>query len=228
MKLFKMEIFIIQMWITGTVRRCLLKQMYCWNKNIKFGRCSYMKKSLKNALLIMLVTGLCLSTVGIATADPTYDYDGITVEPAEPERLSEVTFSVEITGEVIEEVCIRVQECMDTEEGEQCYLDVQNTSMTKSDGNTWTCTTELVWESTTIGHCWLEIKSSGTWYDYAPNKGYDSTDFSVVSAEDGGDGNGADGGDGTDDTGGGTPGFELILVVISLVVALSIYKRKRK
>ena len=90
-----------------------------------------MKKTLKNALVMTLVAGLCLSFVGIVNADPTYDYDAINIEPAEPETLSEVTFSVEITGEVIEEVNIRVQECMDTEEGEQCYPTVQNISMTK-------------------------------------------------------------------------------------------------
>ena len=43
----------------------------------------------------------------------------------------------------------------------------------------------------------------------------------MVSADDGGDG-----GDDTDDSG-GTPGFELILILVSIVVALSVYKRKR-
>ena len=186
-----------------------------------------MKKTLKNALVMTLVAGLCLSFVGVATADPTYDYDAINVEPAEPEKLSEVTFSVEITGEAIDEVNIRVQECMDTEEGEQCYLEVQNKSMTKSDGNTWTCTTELAWDSTTIGHCWLEIKSNGTWYNYAPSEGYDTTDFTVVPAGGNGNGDNGNGTNGDDNDTNGTPGFELVLLVSSIVIALFIYEKKR-
>jgi len=186
-----------------------------------------MKKTLKNAFVMTLVAGLCLSFVGVVTADPTYDYDAINVEPAEPEILSEVTFSVEITGEVIEEVNIRVQECMDTEEGEQCYLEVQNKSMTKSDGNNWTCITELAWDSTTICHCWLEIKSNGTWYNYAPSEGYDTTDFTVVPAGGNGNGDNGNGTNGDDNDTNGTPGFELVLLVSSIVIALFIYEKKR-
>jgi hypothetical protein len=172
----------------------------------------------------VLLLGMFLVNATFAGADPTYE--DITVDPAEPERQSDVNFSVEITGNNITEVYLTVEECMDTDQGEQCALDKLNVSMTNTTDTTWTCTATLAWEFTTIGHCWLVIKSDGEWFDFQQDTSK-WTDFTVVSAEDGGDGNGADGGDGTDDTDGGTPGFELILVMISLLVAASLYKRKR-
>ncbi|MFW6122430.1 MAG: Heimdall-CTERM domain-containing surface protein [Petrotogales bacterium] len=169
-----------------------------------------MKKTLKNALLAILVTGFCLSIVGITTAeDPTYG--NITISPVEPARQSDVTFSVNITGVNIEEVRLILEECTD----EFCHP-TTNLSMTQ-DGETWEVTKTLEYPDTTVGHVWLVIKSDGTWYNYDSDK----TDFTVVEGEDGD--NGGNGGNGADDT----PGFELVLIVISLVIALSIYKRKR-
>lgn len=180
-----------------------------------------MKKTLKNAIIIMLAAGLCLSIVGIATADePTYG--DITLEPAEPNRESDVTYSVEVTGVNITEVWINVMECTDPDSPTYFCHPEYNVSMTKGEGNTWEVTKALEFDDSAEGHCWLVIKSNGTWYDFKsdiPNY----TNFTILPGADG-DGNG---GGGTDDTG-GTPGFELILVIISIVVALSIYKRKRK
>ena len=169
----------------------------------------------------VLLLGMFLINTTFAGADPTYE--DITVEPAEPERFSEVNFSVEITGDNISEVYIKVQECKDTDTGtgEVCSPTILNETMASSDGITWTGTATLEWDSTTIGHCWLVIKDNGTWYDYASNKLNKLTDFTVVAPDDGGD----EDGDGSDS--GGTPGFELVIVMISLLVAVSLYKRKR-
>lgn len=184
-----------------------------------------MRKSIRNATLVMLVTALCLTFVGISTAEPTYDYDGINVDPVEPEQQSEVAFSVEVTGdEVIDEVYIRVQECRMVDGDEQCHKDVQNKSMTNTDGNNWTVTTDLIWDMATIGHCWLEIYSNDTWYNFAPNEGFATSDFTITTGDDGG--NGGNGGDGNGDSD-DSPGFELILVMISIIAVLFIFKRKR-
>ena len=98
--------------------------------------------------------------------------------------------------------------------------------MTTTDNVTWTGSATLLWDLATIGHCWLEIKSNGIWYDYTPSLGYNTTDFDILPIENGGD-NGDNGGNGTDDSD-GTPGFELALLVISIILAISIYKKKRK
>jgi len=181
-----------------------------------------MREILKNALVITLVTGLCLSFVGITAAEePIFDY--IVVSPEEPTRESEVSFSVDVTGDYIEEVYIKVQECVDPGTPDYfCHQGLLNVSLSNVSGN-WEGTGTLQYDDSDEGHCWLVIKSDGTWYDYK-NDNSTWTDFIIAEGDDGSDG--ADGGDSTDDTG-GTPGFELILVLISIVVALSIYKRKR-
>jgi len=178
-----------------------------------------MKKTLKNTIVIMLVAGLFLSIVGIATAEePTFG--DITITPDEPTVLTDVKFSVNISGENITEVRLEVEECVGPD---FCY-EKQNASMELEEG-LWEATVTLEHDDVTVGHCWLVIKSNGTWYNFAPSVSpeYESTDFNILPGADGD----SNGGSGTDDTG-GTPGFELILVIISIVIALSIYKKKRK
>ncbi len=174
-----------------------------------------MRKILKNALVLTLVTGLCLSFVGMVSAtEPTFG--DITVSPEEPTILSDVDFSVNVTGDNIQEVRIEVEECIGLD---FCYAK-QNVSMELEEG-LWKATVTLEHDDATVGHCWLVIKSNGTWYSFATSVSpdYESTDFDIMPDEDNGDGD-------TDDTN-GTPGFELILILVSIVVALSIYKRKR-
>ena len=198
--------------------------MDCWNKNIKRRRHKCMKKTLKNALVTMLVTGLCLSLVGIATAEePTFG--DITLDPDEPTIQSDVTFTVDVTGTSIEEVSLFVMECVIQEDGTEFCHAAENISMTIVTGDTWGVTTTLVYDDTTISHCWLVIKDNGTWYSYQDDNST-WTDFTVVPGDDGNGDNG-DGTNGGDNGTNGTPGFELILLVSSIVLALFIYKKKR-
>ena len=175
-----------------------------------------MREILKNALVVTLVTGFCLSFVGMATAEePTFGE--ITVLPEEPTRLSEVTFSVDVIGYNMEEVRINVVECNE----EMCHADYQNVSMENTEDATWEGTVTLEHGDTVYCEFWLVIKSNGTWYDFK-----DSVQIFDVSAGTGDDGTNDDttNGDGGTNR---TPGFELILIVISTVIALSIYNRKR-
>lgn len=180
-----------------------------------------MKENMKNVLVVTLIAGLFLPIVGIATADkPTVGE--ISISPEEPTRQSEVNFSVDVTGDDIEQVCIKVEECVAPDTPNYfCHAGLLNVSLTNVDG-TWEGPGTLQYDDSDVGHCWLVIKSGETWYDYANDKST-WTNFTVVPAENGGDNNGADGGDDT----GKTPGFELILVIVSIVVALFIYKKKR-
>ena len=175
-----------------------------------------MKKTLKNALIAMLTICLFLPVVAIASAeDPSYE--DINWSPEEPIRESEVSFSVDITGDNIEEVYIRVEECND----QFCYQDIINESMINTVGNTWEASATLLHDDTTYSTVWLEIKSNGNWTNFKDSK----ISFDVFEDTGNGEngGNGGNGDNGTDDT----PGFELIVLVISIIVAISVYKKKR-
>lgn len=175
-----------------------------------------MRKNLKNVIIGMLVTVLCLSSFGMVTAaQPTVGE--ITVSPEEPTQLSEVTFSVEVTGDDIDQVRIKVEEC----NAVMCYSNLLNESLENTEGNIWTGTATLIHDDTIVGHSWLVIESNGTWYDYKTDKTTWSN-FTVVPAD---EPNGDTNSD--DNTGGGTPGFELILVIVSIGIVLYIYTRKR-
>ena len=175
---------------------------------------------MKKMLVLMLVTGLCLTFMGVATADEP-SFGTITLNPETPTRQSEVTFSVDVTGDDIEEVYVKVQECYYIP-SYQCHTVLLNVSLEDEDG-TWEGSGTLQYDNTDEGHCWLEILlSNGTWYDYGAGHEDTWTNFTVVAGDDGTDG-GDTGGDGEEDT----PGFELLIVVVSLILALFIYKKKR-
>jgi hypothetical protein len=182
-----------------------------------------MKENMKNVLVVTLIVGLCLPIVGIATAvQPTYG--NIALDPEEPTRQTEVTFTVDVTGADIEEVFIKVQECVDPGTSNYfCHAGLLNLSLTNAEGtSTWEGTGTLQYDDSDVGHCWLVVKSNGIWYDDSSDSAK-YTNFTIVPEDNGSDNNGADGGDNT----GKTPGFELLLVIVSIVVALFIYKKKR-
>ena len=180
-----------------------------------------MRKNLKNVLVIILVAGLCLTIAGLATADEP-SVGKISVSPEEPTRESEVNFSVSVTGDNIEKVYVKVEECVGDPDSPDyfCYAGLLNVSLTDVSG-TWKGTGTLQYANSDEGHCWLVVKSNGTWYDFKNDK-TTWTNFDIVAAPNN-NGNGTNGGNNTDDS----PGFELILIIVSIAVALFIYKKKR-
>jgi len=178
-----------------------------------------MKKTLKNALIAMLAICLFSSVVAIVSAEDP-NYEDIDWSPEEPIRESEVSFTVDITGDDIEEVYVRVEECNDI----FCYQDILNESMMNTVGNTWEGSVILQQVDTTYCTVWLEILSNGTWFNFKDSKITFDVYEDTGNGENGENGeNGGNGDDGTDDT----PGFELLVLVISIIVAISIYKKKR-
>ena len=178
-----------------------------------------MKNTLKNTIITMLAIGLLLSTITTITADEP-NYDEISISPEEPTQLSELTLSVDITGETITEVFVKVEECI---EG-MCYPDIQNISMQNTEGNTWEATVTLIHDDAVYGTVWLIVNSNGTWYDFSKIK-EEKQEFDISPSSTNGENgeNGENGGNGDN----GTPGFELLVLVVSIIVALSIYKKKR-
>lgn len=178
-----------------------------------------MKKNLKNVLVIILLAGLCLSIAGIATAEEP-SVGKISISPEKPTRQSKVNFSVQITGDNIEKVYVKVEECVGDPDSPDyfCYAGLLNVSLNDVSG-TWKGTGTLQYANSDEGHCWLVVKSNGIWYDFKNDKST-WTNFKIIAANN----NGANGGDSTNNK---SPGFELILVIVSIVVALFIYKKKR-
>ena len=178
-----------------------------------------MKKTLKNALITMLAICLFSSVVAIVSAEDP-NYEDIDWSPEEPIRESEVSFTVDITGDDIEEVYVRVEECNDI----FCYQDILNESMMNTVGNNWEGSVILQQVDTTYCTVWLEILSNGNWTNFKDSKITFDVYEDTGNGENGENGeNGGNGDDGTDDT----PGFELLVLVISIIVAISIYKKKR-
>jgi len=178
---------------------------------------------MKKVLIMALVIGFSLSISGISgIAEPTVS--SIEITPTQPILDSEVTFSVDITGDDIEEVYIEVMECTFTPVYFCHPAPYLNISLDNIEGDTWEGTGTFLYDDTEEGHCWPVILDNGTWYNYK-NDWSIVKNFTVLPAEE--DGNGeVDGGDENGDSD-GSPGFELIFLMISIIAVFFIYKRKR-
>ncbi len=176
-----------------------------------------MNQKIKIGLIATIIFGLMVSFASSVSAeDPSYE--DIEIDPEEPIRESDVTFSVEITGDNISEVRVRVEECND----QFCYQDIQNESMTNTEGNTWEASVTLIHDDTTYGTVWLEVFSDGQWFDFKESRiTFDVTE--AENGENGENGNGENGENGDNDT----PGFEFVILIISIIVGILVYNKKR-
>jgi hypothetical protein len=172
-------------------------------------------RKLMRILLIFFVGVLSvISLSSFVSAEPEYN---ISLEPAKLSKMSEVTFSVSVTGEDIQEVYINVIECEDT----QCFVvEKFNESMEKINDGEYTKTITLIQSDANNIEYYLVIRDNGIWYDYIDD--FETTYFEVVDNNNGGNSN-SDGNGSSDET----PGFELLLVFASLIVIFFIFKRKR-
>jgi len=167
-----------------------------------------------NIVVILVFLGMLISVSNTVIAvDPVAD---ITVEPLEPEPLSTVTFTANITSEdAIDEVYIKIKECKPG----LCFS-IENVSMSPS-GDKYTLDYELKYSEATYFDYWLEIKSGGSWFTtekanvtlkVAEDNNDDTNDTTPVVTED-------------DDE--GIPGFELITLLFAIIVGVFLFKRKR-
>ena len=161
----------------------------------------------------VLLLGMFLVNATFAIAEPT-----VTLDPASPELQGEVTFTATVDDENIVGVFLEIQEC-DANLG-ICYPDTQQnlTMLEQTNGSAiYTATATLIRTDVTYLQYTLNVETSEGWVKYLEKTKVNLT----LDQDDNGDTNG-----GTDN-GSGTPGFEIILVMISLLVAVSLYKRKR-
>ena len=167
-----------------------------------------MKKIL---IVTIVILGLCVLNANIM-AEPVVEE--VTIDPAEPTPLSTITFNATITSEdEIDGVYLILQECKDVS---LCFLR-KNESMDLVDG-IYQKTFQLEHEATTLIKYNLAIEIDGEWYE---------TEITHVDLKlDSGNGNGGTT-NGGDDSGNGTPGFELIPLLIAIFVGVLLLKRKR-
>lgn len=145
-----------------------------------------------------IICGLLLSYTGsVVAADPT-----ITVSPEKPSRKSTVTFTAEFDDSDIQNVYLKYNECND----ENCYS-LYNKSMTSIGDNKFEAEITLLKDDATYIQYWLEVESADGWSNLEVAKVY----LSTSSGEDSN----------------GSPGFEFLLVALSIILIAVVFKRKR-
>lgn len=177
-----------------------------------------MKNNLARKVTIaMLFCGISLlSFVFSAAAEPTVEE--ITLYPAEPWAQSTIIFNVTTAGEADESWLI-VRECKNDSEGQMCFSDSFNESMTLIESNMFQAVITLKHDTATYIEYLVDMKSEGTWTKS------DVTILNlsappVIDNDTDGDGNN-NGNDGK------SPGFELIVIFLAITTAVFIAKRKR-
>lgn len=177
------------------------------------------KQSITGKIIPLAIIGLLLIGIpSVLGADPTVE-----LNPTEPEPLESVTFTVTIADEdSIEQVSLRVQECGNEPNiGYICYTDGVNETMTQSAASSYTATITLKHENA------IELKyqvgylteDGWTWYPEGSDMVKVELDISGQSSGNNNDGS---------DTDSGTPGFEFVGLIISVIfISLIVYRRKR-
>lgn len=163
-----------------------------------------MKKLGQFFIINFICICLILITVGnIAIANPIVEE--ITLTPKNPAPLSEVTFSVDISGDSISSAWIVVSEC--NKEKGICHAPPQNVSLTKVDSNTYEKEVKLMWDEVTSITYKVVIKSDGKWTAFEDH----TTALSTNS-------------DNSDDSN-GSPGFEILIFLIAIIGVIVIFKK---
>jgi hypothetical protein len=146
---------------------------------------------------------LLIAVGSISEADPIVE--NITLIPNNPPPQSEVTFSVDIGGNSISSVWIVIFEC--NEETGICHAPPQNVSMRKVDGDTYEAEVTLEWDDVSKIKYNVKIKSDGEWFEYKEHITTLSTNPENLN-----DSN-------------GSPGFEIIVFFISMIVVVFLLKK---
>ena len=176
-----------------------------------------MKKQHVSLYLIMSVfVGLLL--VPLTSAETSIE--SVTIEPEEPARLGDITFSAIITGEEIQEVYLLVQECND----DICYaIDSFNESMSPGDANNYSSSITLTKDDATYIKYAFSILTEQGW-EVPDSDDYTNVDL-TVNSDNGNQNDNNDGSNGNSDS--NTPGFELVIVLTILCTLALLIRRYR-
>ena len=167
-----------------------------------------MRRTIKTIFFMMLVA--CLFGANLVNAaNPT-----VSVNPDPPVVQSEVTFTVEVDDQDVVGVWLKVQEC-NANTG-ICFPEtLKNLSMSEQDGN-YTVSTTLTHKDSTYIQYTIYVQNTSGWIEYLKD-----TKINLAEKP---NGNGVTNGDGDSN---GTPGFEVIFVLLAIIIGVTLYKRKR-
>jgi len=167
------------------------------------------KKS-KLLLTIVMLVGLYLSIANTASADPTVN--SITTDPEKPKPLSTFKVIADISGDNIIEIKVTASEC----DSDACYENHINLPMTLNEDGKYETEITLKGTKDSIDHVQYVfiINDDGTEYTISDNL---KTNLDVSS----------DSGTNSNSGDNGSPGFELIFVIIAVMVGVLLYRKKR-
>jgi hypothetical protein len=132
----------------------------------------------------------------------------IILNPENPKMQSDVTFTVDISGDSISSVRLVLNEC--NKPKKICHAPPQNVSMNKVSGNTYQTVVTLQWDDVSSITHHIEVISDGKWIEYEEF----TTNLDIDS----------EGSSGSSDSN-GSPGFEIIVFFIAIVCVLLLFKK---
>lgn len=176
-----------------------------------------MKHRKRNIISIAIVIlGLFISSAGVI-ADPVVE--NITTDPTSPAPLSDITVTVNITGENISSVDLMISECDET----VCFI-YNAYPMSKTESGDWTAEATLQDDSARSTHIEyrFDVNDSGVPYTLTDENW--RVDLATENGDQNGDGGTTNNGD---SNGNGSPGFEIISLLVAVSIGLLLLKRKR-
>ena len=141
---------------------------------------------------------LCLFTTCVK-ANP--DVTNISLNPANPKPLSTITFTATITGDQIDEAYMLLVECNE----KTCFQKV-NESMTMIEPGKYQADITLSKSSSTYIQYWVEYNEGGKWTGSEDD--FIKKNLNVDQDD--------------------SPGFELLVFLISIIILIFIIKKKRR
>lgn len=168
-------------------------------------------KNIKRNIIpwVVLLLGLYLSILGVSAEIATVNQ--VTVEPEELTLFSTVTITADITGDDVSTVNLTVGECDDV----ACYK-YHRVTTTKLPTGEYQAEVTLTSSKATYIYCEFLITNSSGSFEQIKNDSW-KFDLSI-------DADGANGGADTN----GSPGFELVLMLVSIIAVVFLIYRKRE
>jgi hypothetical protein len=164
-----------------------------------------MKNGKKCMLFAMIV---CIGGAALCSAvEAQVTFGDISVSPSSPAPQSTITLSIAISGDTPSEVRVRVEECNGN--SGICFSDVQNVSMSLVSTGNYQSSVTLKHADATYINCTVLAKVDGNWVSSAKWKRVD------LSENPNGPGDN------------GTPGFELVLLLVAVGLSFILLRRKR-
>lgn len=153
--------------------------------------------------MIMCISG----TVLCSAVEAQVTFGDISVSPSSPAPQSTITLSLSMSGDTPSEVRVRVEECNGNTG--VCFADVQNASMSLVSTGNYQASVTLKHADATYINCTVLAKVNGNWVSSAKWKRVDLSETP----------------DGPGDN--GTPGFELVVVLVAVGLSFILIRRMR-